>query len=194
MHLNATRVLLDLGVRVINWGVAFLPINGRGAHELHRSCDGKTVADYGDTHHTTQWLEALGRTTYLLASSPWAGEYRSTIDRYRRRIDEIATGHGEAVGALGLGHGGDGLVRERLHASLVHARRCVGLASTLAENPRAAVRRAADAKQIATRAVHNQRPSGINPERGGFDVGYQMYGTWLAETYDGTLSPARRVR
>jgi hypothetical protein len=69
-----------------------------------------------------------------------------------------------------------------------------GLASTLADNARVAARRAADAKDVATRAMHNQRPSGINPERGGFDVGYQMYGTWLAETYDGTLAPTSPMK
>ena len=115
-----------------------------------------------------------------------------------RSIDTVAgstdrDGHGEAVGALGLGHGGDGLVRERLHASLVHRAATFGLGQPSRRTPGRG-RRAADAKQIATRAVHNQRPSGINPERGGFDVGCRMYGAWLAETYDGTLAPSSPMK
>lgn len=71
----------------------------------------------------------------------------------------------------------------------------MGMASTLAARRQDTVRWARDAQQMAQRGIENQRPSGVNPERGGFDVLYQMYGTWLAELYDGTLassSPMKR--
>ena len=88
--LRHDRAMVDLGVQAVDWGVA-VPIAADGIHQLHRDCDGKTVADFGYTHHTTQWLESVSRATYLLASSPWAGEYRTKIDAYRRRVNEIAT-------------------------------------------------------------------------------------------------------
>ena len=181
------RTLLDLGLRAIDWGVA-VPINGKGIHELHRRCDGKTVADFGYTHHTTQWLESLSRTTYLLASSPWAGEYRAKIDAYRRRIATIANLLMKPdVKSFWVAHVRDGFGNDFTHRTFMRAA-AMGMASTLATRPSDAKRWAADAKAIARRGIHNQLPSGVNPERGGFDVLYQMYGTWLAELYEGTLA------
>ena len=192
VHRN-DRSLLDLGVQAMDWGVA-VPINGQGIHELHRRCDGKTVADFGYTHHTTQWLESLGRAVYLLASSPWAGEYRTKIDAYRRRIDTIATLLTEPkVKANWVDHVQDAFGNDFTHRTFMRAA-AMGMASTLTADPSRAARWAADARQIALRGVHDQLPSGINPERGGFDVLYQMYGTWLAELYAGTLPPSSPFR
>ena len=70
----------------------------------------------------------------------------------------------------------------------------MGMASTLATKPSDAKRWAADAQVIAERGIRNQLPSGVNPERGGFDVLYQMYGTWLAELYDGTLATSNPMK
>lgn len=188
------RTTLDLGVQAIDWGVK-VPINGQGIHELHRSCDGKTVADFGYTHHTTQWLEALGRTVYLLAASPWAGEYRAKIDAYRRRIDQIATILTRpAVKAYWVRHVKDApFGNDFTHRTFMRAAG-FGLASTLTDNPRDAARWAGDAREIAQRGIDDQLPSGVNPERGGFDVLYQMYGTWLAELYLSTLGPSSDIR
>ena len=45
------------------------------------------------------------------------------------------------------------------------------------------------AEQIARRGMEARRDDGVNPERGGYDVGsYQMYGTWLAQLYYATLT------
>ena len=180
------RVLTDEGIRAIDWGVA-VPIDSKGIHELHRNCDGKTVADFGYTHHATQWLESLGRAVYLLAASPWAGEYRATIDRYRRRVDTIATILAKpSVRAYWVSKVRDSFGNDFTHRTFMRAA-AFGLASTLTQHPRDVARWAADAKAIAERGIHNQLPSGVNPERGGFDVQYQMYGTWLAQLYDATL-------
>lgn len=188
------RTLFERGIQAMDWGVA-VPINQRGIHVLHRDCDGKTVADYGYTHHTTQWLESLGRATYLVAASPWAGEYRAKLDAYRKRANQVATLLSKpAVYAywkskLHNDHGNPYTHRAFMRAA------ALGLASTLATNRRDAARWAAGARTIARVGQGLQRPDGVNPERGGFDVLYQMYGTWLAELYDGTLprsSPMQR--
>ena len=153
------RTLLDLGLRAIDWGVA-VPINAKGIHELHRRCDGKTVADFGYTHHTTQWLESLSRTTYLLASSPWAGEYRAKIDAYRRRIATIANLLMKPdVKSFWVAHVRDGFGNDFTHRTFMRAA-AMGMASTLATRPSDAKRWAADAKAIARRGIHNQLPSG----------------------------------
>ena len=44
-------------------------------------------------------------------------------------------------------------------------------------------------EQIARRGMEAQRDDGVNPERGGYDVSYQMYGAWLAQLYYATLAP-----
>lgn len=188
------RAVLDEGVRAVNWGVA-VPINSHAIHELHRDCDGKTVADYGYTHHTTQWLESLSRATYLLASSPWAGEYRPAIDRYRARVNQIAAlevkpanWNNWVAHVRDTPYGNDFTHRTFMMAA------ALGLASTLAERPKDAKHWREQAHRIAHRGVENQRPDGVNPERGGFDVLYQMYGTWLLELYFSTLGHTSKWR
>ena len=187
------RALLDLGIRAVDWGVA-VPINAKGIHVLHRDCDGKRVADFGYTHHTTQWLESLSRATYVLASSPWAGEYRAKIDAYRRRVVQLATALSKpAVKAYWVTHVKDAFGNDFTHRTFMRAA-AMGMASTLATKPSDSKRWAADAKVIAERGIRNQLRSGVNPERGGFDVLYQMYGTWLAELYDGTLATSNPMK
>jgi hypothetical protein len=183
------RALIDKGVTGIDWGVA-QPINANGVAELSRPCDGKTIADYGSTHHTTQWLESLSRSVYLLASSKYAGDYRDKIDAYTKRVNLIATrlstprnfAHWESkIDVDGKGH-------DFTHRTFMMAA-AMGLASTLAEHRTDAARWQALAAKIVKRGIGNQWANGVNPERGGYDVQYQMYGTWLAELYRSTLQP-----
>lgn len=188
------RALFERGLQAMDWGVA-VPINRHGIHVLHRDCDGATVADYGYTHHTSQWLESLGRATYLVAASPWAGEYRAKLDSYRKRANQIAAllskpdVYAYWKSKIHNDHGNAYTHRTYMRAA------ALGLASTLATKRRDAAKWAAGARTIARIGQGLQRPDGVNPERGGFDVLYQMYGTWLAELYDGTLprsSPMQR--
>jgi len=187
------RSVLEEGVRAVDWGVA-VPINSHAIHELHRDCDGKTVADFGYTHHTTQWLESLSRATYLLASSPWAGEYRPTIERYRTRVNHIAKLETQPANfRYWVDRVRDSYGNDFTHRTFMMAA-ALGLASTLAEHPKDAKAWRATAADIARRGVDNQLPNGVNPERGGFDVQYQMYGTWLLELYFSTLGHASKWR
>ena len=132
--LRHDRAMTDLGVQAVDWGVA-VPIAPDGVHQLHRDCDGKTVADIGYTHHTTQWLESVSRATYLLASSPWAGEYRSKIDAYRRRVNEIATILATPkVRAYWVSKVRDTYGNDFTHRTFMRAA-AMGMASTLADAP-----------------------------------------------------------
>lgn len=75
------KSLVDRGVKGVDWGVR-LPIHADGGYSLKRSCDGKNAVSLGGTHTGAQWLEAVGRTVYLLRSSPWADQYRGKIRTY----------------------------------------------------------------------------------------------------------------
>ena len=182
------KTLIDKGIRALAWGEA-VPINDAGIHELHRECDGATTADFGYTHHTTQWLEAMGRASYLLAASPWAGEYRATIDATIARIEEVAAletrpdNYDHWVDEIKDSYGNDFTHRAFMMAA------ALGLASTLTDDRAAARNWERHARSIAKRAIDNQWRSGVNPERGGYDVQYQMYGTWLGVLYLSTLRP-----
>ena len=182
------KTLIDKGIRALAWGEA-VPINDEAIHELHRDCDGRTIADYGYTHHTTQWLEAMGRATYLLAASPWAGEYHATIDATINRIEQVAAletrpkNYDHWVSEIKDAYGNDFTHRAFMMAA------ALGLASTLTDNRSDARSWERHARSIAQRAIDNQSPAGVNPERGGYDVQYQMYGTWLATLYVSTLRP-----
>ncbi len=184
-----SRALIEQGVTGMDWGVA-QPIDAEGVQELYRPCDGKTIADYGSTHHTTQWLESLSRGVYLLASSPYAGEYRGKIATYIDRVNLVATRLAEPknyadweskIDVDGKGH-------DFTHRTFMMAA-AMGLASTLAERRSDGAHWSRIAATIVKRGIGNQWANGVNPERGGFDVQYQMYGTWLAELYRSTIQP-----
>ena len=89
------REMIAHGIKGLEWGMA-RRLNDEAIHELSRDCDGQTSADFGYTHHSTQWLESMGRAVYLLASSEYAGEYRETIDALIDRIRTLATALAES--------------------------------------------------------------------------------------------------
>jgi hypothetical protein len=187
------RSLIDKGVIGLDWGTA-VPIDDSGVHHLHQECDGKTVPDHGGTHHTTQWLESMGRAVYLLAASEYAGELRSKIDAYIDRIELIAErlvrpdNWDQWERAIQDDNGHDFTHRTFMMAA------GLGLASTLTDDDNDAEMWAETAARIAQRGIGHQREDGVNPERGGYDVQYQMYGVWLAEIYYATLSPDNDLR
>jgi hypothetical protein len=179
------RLLIGKGVIGVDWGVA-VPVNDAGVHELRRTCDGTTAPDFGATHHTTQWLESMGRAVYLLAASEYAGEFRPKIDSYIDHIELIASrlvqpdNWQEWVGNIKDENGHDFTHRTFMMAA------ALGLASTLTDSTDDDAMWADTAATIAQRGIGNQEDNGVNPERGGYDVLYQMYGVWLAEIYHST--------
>lgn len=186
------RSLIDKGVIGVDWGVS-VPINDAGVHELHRECDGKTVPDYGKTHHTTQWLESLSRAVYLLAASEHAGELRPRIDAYIDRIEAIAD---RLVSPDNWEEWVDNIDQDGhdfTHRTFMMAA-ALGLASTLTDDADDAKKWAETAAGIVNRGIGNQHENGVNPERGGYDVKYQMYGVWLAQIYHSTLGDDRGVK
>ena len=187
------RSLIDMGVVGVDWGAA-VPINDAGVHELYRDCDGTTVPDFGGTHHTTQWLESMGRAVYLLAASEYAGDLRTKIDSYIDRIEVIAgrlvrpDSWQEWVSNIKDENGHDFTHRTFMMAA------ALGLASTLTDSTGNAAMWADTAARIVKRGIGNQEKNGVNPERGGYDVLYQMYGVWLGEIYHSTLSQNSDVK
>jgi hypothetical protein len=70
----------------------------------------------------------------------------------------------------------------------------LALTASLTDDRDDASRWASIAEKIARRGMEAQRKDGVNPERGGYDVAYQMYGTWLAQLYYATLAPGSLKR
>ena len=159
-----------------------------GVFSLYRACDGLTARDFSETHHSTQWFAGLGRGVFLLASSPQAGEYRAEIDAYIDHLETLAT-------YLTTPPVRDHWIERWLyepngdvftHKFYMRAAG-LGLASALTDNPDDAARWSAEARVFAEQGMAQQWPEGVNPERGGPDVRYQMYGTWLGIVYRSTL-------
>jgi hypothetical protein len=185
---SGVKGLVEQGILGLDWGIS-VPIDANAVHVLHRSCDGKTLEDYGSTHQTTQWLESLSRAVYLLAASPWAGEFRPKIDAYIARVERIATLLTEKRNYENW----ESHITYYDHTQFTHRTYmmadALGQASTLTSNAADSKRWSEMAAQIAQRGLGLQRPDGVNPERGGYDVQYQMYGTWLSLIYRATLPP-----
>jgi hypothetical protein len=186
---KADRSLVERGALGVDWGV-HQNLNHEGVHTLERHCDGRTVDDFGGTHHTAQWLVALGEAVYLLRASAFAADYGRRTETYIARMEEIARRlvdddnwqHWETTWLVD--HEGHLFT----HKAYMMA---AGLALTasLTDDRDAASTWASAAEEIAHRGMNAQREDGVNPERGGYDVAYQMYGTWLAELYYATLAP-----
>jgi hypothetical protein len=186
---QADRSLVERGALGLDWGVR-QKLNEEGVHTLERHCDGRTAEDFGGTHHTAQWLVSLGEAVYLLRASPFAAHYVSRTERYVARMEAIARQlvdddnwrHWETTWLV------DDEGHLFTHKTYMMA---AGLALTasLTDDREAAAKWANIAEEIARRGMSAQREDGVNPERGGYDVAYQMYGTWLAQLYDATLAP-----
>lgn len=182
------------GVRGIDWGLA-LDVTDEGVHRLRRECDGTTVADFGGTHHTTQWLESLGRAVYLLRSSDLADEYGDEVGRIIARMEKLArlladpdnTQYWEERWLVD----DDGNVFT--HKLYMRAA-ALELTASLTDDGDDAARWAAIAADMARRAMDGQRGDGVNPERGDYDVSYQMYGTWLAQLYYSLLPDSESMK
>lgn len=183
------RSLVARGVEGLDWGVR-QDLGRDGVYTLTRSCDGKTVADFGGTHHTTQWLTALGEAVYQLRASPFAADYSARSSVYVSRMQTIAR-------RLVQRDNWRTWVHRWLHDEQGHLfthktymmAAALGLTASLTADRVEASRWAAAAEHIARRGMSEQHADGVNPERGGYDVAYQSYGAWLAELYYTTLAP-----
>lgn len=179
--------LVDKGLKGVDWGVD-LQVNDEGTHLLERDCGTSPVADYGRTHHTAQWLESLGRTILLVESSRFAYDHREALDRYLERMELLAD---LLVDEENARYWEENLLVDDDDNMFTHKAYMVaaglGMTALLSDDPDD--RWTERAEELARRAIDNQREDGANPERGGHDVSYQMYGTWLAQLYYGTLEP-----
>jgi hypothetical protein len=181
--------LVERGALGLDWGVR-QHLDREGVHTLERPCDGTTAADFGGTHHTAQWLTALGEAVYLLRASPFAASYGRRIRRYVARMEEIAErlvdhDNWRTWERTWLVDDAGHLFTHKTYMMAAG----LALTASLTDDRAAASRWASIAERIARRGMRNQRTNGVNPERGGYDVAYQMYGTWLAELYYATLAP-----
>lgn len=179
--------LVERGVQGVDWGVS-LPIGADGGYTLTRDCDGKKAVSLGGTHTGSQWLEAVGRTVYLLRSSPWADQYESKIAGYITKMEEIADRQVANLRYWKANWMVDADGDLFTHKTYLMAAG-LSLSAALTDDRKAARRWSDVAETVVRRGLDAQRPDGVNPERGGYDVAYQMYGTWLAELYDATLRP-----
>lgn len=180
---SGDRTLVEKGVAALDWGLG-VEIGDDAVHLLHRDCDGKTVRDFAETHATSQWLEGLTRSVFVLRASPYADDYRDELDAYVTRAEQIASlmvepGNWRAWTEDWLVDGDGNLYT---HKTFMRAAG-LGMAAALTDDREDAAHWAAIASAIARRGIDEQWAEGVNPENGGYDVSYQMYGTWLAQVY-----------
>lgn len=180
---SGDRTLVEKGIAALDWGIG-VEIGDDAVHVLHRDCDGKTVRDFAETHATSQWLEGLTRSVFVLRASPYADDYRDELDAYVTRAEEVASLMVEPDNWRSWTEDwlvdGDGNLYT--HKTFMRAAG-LGMAAALTDDREDAAYWAAIASAIARRGIDEQWPEGVNPEKGGYDVSYQMYGTWLAQVY-----------
>jgi hypothetical protein len=192
------RELIDKGIAGLRWGTS-LPFDDEATHQLVRECDGGApLPEHGATHHTTQWLESMSRAVYLMAASRYAGELHDVIEETLDRIDVVATGLTDQRNWSTWLRNLDTEGHVWTHRTYMMAA-ALGLASTLTDDPVDAARWAQLAETIARLGIANQWGEddpmvGVNPERGGYDLLYHMYGVWLAQLYLGTLGEQSQTR
>lgn len=179
------RQMVQRGVDGLDWGIA-LPFDEWGVFTLTRECDGTAMRDPSEQHHSTQWLVGLARGVHLLAATPWAGEYRAALDRYIEHLETLTKRLADpAVRA----HWYDNWVLDPRPDNGVFNHkfymRAAGLSlvANLTDDESFADRLRADARAIAEDGMAAQWDNGVNPERNGHEVRYQMYGSWLAAVY-----------
>lgn len=186
--------LVEKGLAALDWGLA-LDVDESGVFVLHRECDDSTVEDFGGTHHTNQWLEALGRSVYLLKGSEFASRYQTQIAAYTAEIEEIAALLADEDNWKDWEESwlvdDDGNLFT--HKTYMRAA-ALAMAASLTDDAQDATQWSVLAARIAQRGMDEQWSNGVNPERGGYDVSYQMYGVWLAETYYLMLTPSNPLR
>jgi hypothetical protein len=181
--------LVARGVEGLDWGVR-QHLGRDGVYTLTRSCDGRTVADFGGTHHTTQWLSALGEAVYQLRASPYAGDFTARIRVYVAEMQAIAR---RLVQRDNWRVWTQRWLRDDQGHLFTHKTymmaAALGLTASVTDVGAEATRWATTAERIARKGMSAQHADGVNPERGGYDVAYQTYGAWLAELYYTTLGP-----
>jgi hypothetical protein len=180
---------IDGGLAGLDWGVA-QRVNKQGVFELDRDCDDAgSVPDFGETHHTMQWLESMGRAVYVLAASRYAGEFRPKIDSYVDHIEKLARiltkeevrSHWRdawAVDAEGKPYTSKFFMRGA----------ALALAASLTNDEQARREWNADATKHAREGLSYLRENGVAPQKGGFDVRYQMSAAYLAEVHASLLA------
>lgn len=185
------KVLVDKGATALLWGVTVPTFDGAGVFSLYRDCDQTTASDSGEQHHSSQWLAGLGRGTYLLAATKYAGEYRHVIDAAITHLDQLATALTiPSVRQYWIDRWlMDPSVPDAVYTHKFYMRAAgLAMAAGLIDDDAKAARWFGDAHDISSQGMDEQWASGVNPERGGHDVRYQMYGAWLAEVYHATLA------
>jgi hypothetical protein len=181
--------LIEKGARGIDWALG-LTVLSDGVHQLDRDCDTEgPIPDNGGTHHSAQWLETLGQAVYWLFLTDDPELYRDRIESYVSRSETIANRQSDEEN---LAFWKDRWVIEDdgnvfTHKSYMMAAG-LGLAASLTDDSKAAQRWRSEAAEIARFGLEQQRPNGVNPERGDHDVIYQMYGVSLAQLYYASLA------
>lgn len=199
---NGDIATIQKGVTALNWGVARMGADGN--FRLKSSCGTKLVEGNGGTHETSQYTEALGRAAITLAGSGYAGRFRPTIESYSKAVTKSSnylTSKTIKVDAGGpcpttvavwdcwLSHWN---TNAKLGYEYTHKRyimsAALSYAALLTTDVKTSSTFTAYATLIALNGVNlqwtsaKQGPSfaGVNPEKDGYDIGYQTWGVDLA--------------
>jgi len=185
--------LVERGALGVDFSIE-IPLAENGVHSLRPGCRDAAVEDYGGTHHSTQWLVELGRAAHLLAAVDEEA-HLDRIERYVQRAEEIATTLADPDNTTHWER--EWLVDSEgniyTHKTYMRAA-ALQLAASLTDDADRSDEWALEAARVARIGLEAQRGDGVNPETGGHDVSYQMYGTWLAQIYASLLPVSSPLR
>lgn len=151
--------LIKLGIRVLQWG--FDKQNEEGGW------------DCPDTYHSASFfIEAAARAARRLRGSGLT-QYKSTVDAWIPRFDKACTWMNQPKIL-----NSDPYFHRYTHRSYLAAAAFGQVAALTGEK-----KFAETARRLASEAIPVQLSNGINPEKEGFDVGYQIAGMNLAMRY-----------
>ena len=188
-----SRPLVTQGMAALDWGVRNTTLGSDGVFSLQRACDRRSVASEGGTHASTQWLAALGEAVTVLRASPYADELEAQLTGFVTSMEQLAgllvdDANWQTWQSTWLVDESGNVFTHKTYLMAAG----LGLTASVSHDPRAPTW-ARRAELIAQRGMAQQWRSGVDPERGGYDVLYQSYGTWQAELYYATL-PAGPLR
>ena len=171
---------IEDGLTIFDWGLARQDADGGFSSSKPVLADAsasprmRSAAIGSLVHNTSFFTQALAHSVLLLEASPHADRYASRIARYRRGLERMSAWMSSAtVWPVAAPHNAPYAHRFYLEATaLALAGRATG--------DRWPVRRVPSHLRAG---LARQLPSGVNPEAGGADTGYQAGGPTFATRY-----------
>jgi PKD repeat protein len=161
--LHNDTAAINAGFKVFDWGFQ------------RQAADGSFAGTEDEFHSTSTFVAAVARTSLLIRESPFASQYQSKINTYEAKLAKAVDWMTEpAIWSRGVSNNGPFTHRRYLVAA------ALGLTSKLGGGNSQWM---ALARSQIQDGLDLQWSNGVNPERDGYDSGYQMAGVVYAQLW-----------